>query len=120
MEYPSVEVECRGRIAVRSGEQGIARVVDDALRAVAADPALHLHGASRSDARDLASAEPDQRDGVRTVEELRLERRHATARAQGHVAQGAAQPDRCAVGALGDQVAAPRPGRLAELPGVLV
>src|SRR5215212_5520012 len=58
----------------RRGQQLVARVVDQPSALVATDPPGDLQRATGIDARDLASAQPYQRDGTRSVAEFNLER----------------------------------------------
>src|SRR5215212_3285785 len=58
----------------RRAQQLVARVVDQASSLVATDPPGDLQRATGIDARDLASAQPYQRDRTRSVAEFDLER----------------------------------------------
>src|SRR5919107_1842355 len=68
----------------RRSQQLVARVVDQPPALVTADPPGDFQRAARIDARNLASAEPYQRDRTRSVSEFDFERRMSPTRMNCH------------------------------------
>src|SRR4051794_27744332 len=88
------------------GAQLVPGVVDDLPAVERGEAPAGRHRAPRLDARDPPAAQPDERDRARTVEQLRLERRHRLPRGVDDRLQPAGHGDDLALAAHAHRLAA--------------